>query len=690
MTDAPTAPANPFFAPWATPFGLPPFERIAPEHYRPAFDRALEAHIGEIEAIAGDAATPSFANTVVAMERGGRELRRVAAVFFNLAGSDSNDALQAIEREIAPRLSRHRSAIYMNEALYRRVAALFERRDELGLDAEEARVLDRYHTHFVRAGAQLAPEAKARLATILERLATLGTQFSQNILADEKAYTLVLDGEADLAGLPDFLRAAAARAGEERGLPGKHVITLSRSSIEPFLTFSARRDLREKAFLAWIGRGDNGGDTDNKAIIAEIVALRAERARLMGYESFAAYKLADTMAKTPEAALELLRNVWTPAVARAGRERDALQELVREEGGNFELAPWDWRYYAEKLRRREHDLDEAEIKPYLQLERVVEAAFDTAGRLFGLDFAEVRDAPRYHPDVRIWEVTRDGRHIGLFLGDYFARPSKRSGAWMSSFRSQEKLAGEIRPIIVNVSNFAKSDPALLGFDDARTLFHEFGHALHGLLSDVTYPLLAGTAVPTDFVELPSQLYEHWFEQPQVLRRFALHYRTGEPMPEALLQRVLAARTFNQGFATVEYTSSALVDMDLHQLGSAEDLDVGAFEKAALARIGMPREIVMRHRTPHFSHIFSGDGYSAGYYSYLWSEVLDADAFDAFREAGDIFDRDTARKLHEFIYAAGNRRPPDDAYRAFRGRMPSIQALLKKRGLAEAPTDARAG
>ena len=377
-------------------------------------------------------------------------------------------------------------------------------------------------------------------------------------------------------------------------------------------------------------------------------------------------------------------------MARAGRERDALQELVREEGGNFALAPWDWRYYAEKLRRREHDLDEAEIKPYLQLERVVEAAFDTAGRLFGLAFAEIRDAPRYHPDVRIWEVTRDGAHIGLFLGDYFARPSKRSGAWMSSFRTQEKLAGEMRPIIVNVSNFAKSDPALLGFDDARTLFHEFGHALHGLLSDVTYPLLAGTAVPTDFVELPSQLYEHWFEQPQVLRRFALHYRTGEPMPEALLQRVLAARTFNQGFATVEYTSSALVDMDLHQLGSAEDLDVGAFEKEALARIGMPREIVMRHRTPHFSHIFSGDGYSAGYYSYLWSEVLDADAFDAFREAGDIFDSDTARKLHDFIYAAGNRRPPDDAYRAFRGRMPSIQALLKKRGLAEAPTDARAG
>ncbi len=509
------------------------------------------------------------------------------------------------------------------------------------------------------------------------------------MLADEKAYTLILEGEDDLAGLPDFLRAAAAREAEERGVPGKHVITLSRSSIEPFLAFSARRDLREKAFLAWAARGDTGGETDNKAIIAEIVALRAERAQLLGYETFADYKLADTMAKTPAAALDLLHNVWRPAVARAGRERDALQRLAAEEGGNFELAAWDWRYYAEKLRKREHDLDEAEIKPYLQLDRIVEAAFDTAYRLFGLEFEELAEAPRYHPDVRIWEAKREGRHIGLFVGDYFARPSKRSGAWMSSFRAQEKLAGEVRPIIANVSNFAKGDPALLSFDDARTLFHEFGHALHGLLSDVTYPLLAGTSVPTDFVELPSQLYEHWLEEPQVLRRFAVHYRTGEPMPEALIERVLAARTFDQGFATVEYTASALVDMDLHQLRTADNLDPARFEREALDRIGMPREIAMRHRTPHFAHIFSGDGYAAGYYSYLWSEVLDADAFEAFRQAGDIFDRETAQKLHDFIYAAGNRRPPDEAYRAFRGRMPSIQALLEKRGLFEAPTDARA-
>ena len=684
---APSTADHPFAGEWSTPFGLPPFELIAPEHFRPAFDGALAEQRGEIDAIAEDAAEPSFDNTVAALERSGRTLRRVSAVFFNLAGAHTNDAIQAIEREMAPVLAKHRNAIFMNEALFRRVQAVHGRRDDL--DPEQRRVLDRYHTIFVRAGAQLEPESRKRLAAILERLATLGTQFSQNVLADEKAYTLILEGEDDLAGLPDFLRAAAAREAEERGVPGKHVITLSRSSIEPFLAFSARRDLREKAFLAWAARGDTGGETDNKAIIAEIVALRAERAQLLGYETFADYKLADTMAKTPAAALDLLHNVWRPAVARAGRERDALQRLAAEEGGNFELAAWDWRYYAEKLRKREHDLDEAEIKPYLQLDRIVEAAFDTAYRLFGLEFEELAEAPRYHPDVRIWEAKREGRHIGLFVGDYFARPSKRSGAWMSSFREQEKLAGEVRPIIANVSNFAKGDPALLSFDDARTLFHEFGHALHGLLSDVTYPLLAGTSVPTDFVELPSQLYEHWLEEPQVLRRFAVHYRTGEPMPEALIERVLAARTFDQGFATVEYTASALVDMDLHQLRTADNLDPARFEREALDRIGMPREIAMRHRTPHFAHIFSGDGYAAGYYSYLWSEVLDADAFEAFRQAGDIFDRETAQKLHDFIYAAGNRRPPDEAYRAFRGRMPSIQALLEKRGLFEAPTDARA-
>jgi peptidyl-dipeptidase Dcp len=675
---------NPLFDAWQTPFGLPPFESIAPEHFRPAFDAALAEQRSEIDAIVADMEPADFDNTIGALERSGRALKRVGGVFFNLTGAHTNDALQAVEREMAPLLAKHRNAIFMNEALFRRVSALYEQRDALGLTAEQARVLDRYHTIFVRAGARLAPEAKTRLAAITERLASLGTRFSQNVLADEKSYALVLDGEDDLAGLPDFVREAAAEAATERGHPGKHVVTLSRSSIEPFLTFSTRRDLREQAFKAWAARGDNEDATDNKAIIAEMVALRSERARLLGYETFSDFKLADTMAKTPEAVLDLLNEVWAPARSRAARERDDLQALAQEQGDTIGIEPWDWRFYAEKVRKARHDLDEAVVKPYFQLDRMIDAAFDTAGRLFGLGFREIHDVPRYHPDIRVWEVAgADGGSIGVFIGDYFARPSKRSGAWMSAFRSQERLCGDIRPIIVNVMNFSKGDPALLSFDDARTLFHEFGHALHGLLSNVTYPLLAGTAVSTDFVELPSQLYEHWLSHPEILRRFATHHESGEAIPEALLERLLAARNFNQGFATVEYLASAFVDIDLHRLSSAEDLDVASFERASLAKIDMPREIVMRHRMPHFTHVFSGDGYSSGYYSYLWSEVLDADAFRAFEETGDVFDAETARKLKEFVYAAGNLRDPAEAYTAFRGRLPTPEALLQKRGLVSA-------
>ena len=680
---------HPFSSEWETPFGLPPFDRIAPGHFQPAFDSALARHRAEVDAIANDPAEPTFDNTIAALELSGRDLRRVSSVFFNLAGSHTNDTIQAIEREMAPRLAKHRNAIFMNEALSRRVDALHAGRDSLGLDPERRRVLDRYQTIFTRAGARLGPAEKERVAAITERLATLGTQFSQNVLADEKDYTLVLDNEEDLGGLPDFLRAAAAQAATERGLPGKHVITLSRSSVEPFLQFSSRRDLREQAFRAWAGRGERGGATDNTAIVAEMVALRAERAKLLGFPTFAHFKLDDMMAKTPDAVRELLDQVWKPARTRALQEADALQGIVQEEGGNFELAPWDWRYYAEKLRRREHDFDEAQIKPYLQLDRMIEAAFHTASRLFGLGFKERHGLPVYHPDVRVYEVQdAEGRHVGLFLGDYFARPSKRSGAWMSSFRVQEKLAGDIRPIIVNVMNFSKGAegaPALLSFDDARTLFHEFGHALHGLLSNVTYPLIAGTNVATDFVELPSQLYEHWLSRPEILGRFAVHYRTGEPMPKALLDRVLAARNFHQGFATVEYVASAMVDMDFHLLSSARPVDVAAFERTALERIGMPQAIVMRHRTPHFTHVFSGDGYSAGYYSYLWSEVLDADAFKAFEETGDVFDAATAQRLKTFVYSAGYLREPADAYQAFRGRRPEVTALLEKRGFQQAPS-----
>jgi peptidyl-dipeptidase Dcp len=666
---------------WTTPHGLPPFEDIRPDHYRPAFDAALAAHDAEIRAIAAETGPATFANTVEAMERAGLALDRVASVFYNLTGSHTNPDLQAIEREVGPKLARHGSAIYLNPELWARISAV----DAAGLDPEQRRVLDRYRIRFRRSGADLGPADKARIAEIAARMAELGTRFSQNLLADESSFTLPLQGEDDLAGLPPFLRAAAESAARERGLDG-HVITLSRSLIEPFLVFSTRRDLRERAYAAWTRRGENGGDTDNRALIAEIIGLRAERARLLGFDSFAHFALDDTMAASPDAATELLRDVWTPARARAADERDRLQATIQAEGHNFSLQAHDWRHYAEKVRRAEHDLDESEIKAYLPLERMIQAAFDTASRLFGLTFEELADVPRYHPDVRVWRVGNpDGAEVGLFLGDYFARASKRSGAWMSAFRAQERLNGPITPVIVNVMNFAKApagESTLLSFDDARTLFHEFGHALHGLLSDVTYPLLSGTAVSRDFVELPSQLYEHWLEQPEVLRTHARHHRTGAPMPDALLQKLLAARTFNQGFATVEYTASAIVDMTLHLSAEGEaGLDVPAFEAEALRRISMPAEISMRHRTPHFAHIFSGDGYAAGYYSYLWSEVLDADAFDAFREAGDIFDPETAKRLRTFVYGAGNLRDPREAYTAFRGRMPSIGPLLKKRGLA---------
>jgi peptidyl-dipeptidase Dcp len=682
MTDTHPPSDNPLLSDWRGDFGLPPFGDITSDHFRPAFDRALEAHRAEIDAIAADKAAPTFENTVAALEKSGRDLEKVANVFFVLTGANTGEAIEAVERDISPLLARHSNALYLNRALYGRIAALYDRRDTLGLSPEQARVLDRYHTRFVRAGGALEKPAQDQLAAINERLASLGTQFGQNVLADEKSYAMILE-EGDLAGLPDFARTAARAAAEERGHPGKYAITLSRSSVEPFLQFSARRDLREKLFQAWTKRGENGGATDNRALIAEMVRLRGERATLMGFASFADYRLDDNMAKTPAAARELLDEVWGRARAKAAAERDALQEMVTEEGGNFALAPHDWRYYAEKLRKAKYDLDEAEIKPYFQLDKMIEAAFETANRLFGLSFTAA-GVPLYHPDARAWEVTdKDGRHVGLFVGDYFSRGSKHSGAWMTSLRDQEKLSGDTRPIILNVCNFVKpadGQPALLSFDDARTLFHEFGHAMHGMLSNVTYPSLAGTAVASDFVELPSQLYEHWLEVPEILQKYARHAATGEPMPKALLDRLLATRTFNQGFATIEFTACALLDLDLHARKDETPLDVDAFEKQRLDAIHMPAEIVMRHRLPHFQHLFSGGGYAAGYYSYMWSEVLDADAFEAFKETGDAFDPATAQRLRDFIYSAGNLRDPAEAYKAFRGRLPSVDALLKKRGL----------
>ena len=677
---------NPFFETWTAPFAAPPFAEIAPEHFGPAFERAMAEHRAEIEAIKADPAEPGFDNVLGALERAGRTLKRVGGVFWNLAGADTNDSLQEIERNMSPLLARHWQAIGLDPALFARVDALQARRDSLDLSAEQRRVLDLTHASFVRGGARPGESARARLGEIAERLARLGTGFGQNVLHDEKEFLLVLDGEEDLAGLPQVLRDAAAQAAAERGLPGRYAITLGRSLIEPFLRFSARRDLREKAFHAFSTRGEHEGEHDNRPIVAEMARLRAERAALLGFPTYAHLKLDDTMAKTPEAVRGLLDQVWEKARAKAAKDEAALEEVVREEGHNFALAPHDWRHYAEKVRRRDYDLDEGEIKGYLALDNIAEAAFDTATKLFGLTFTPRDDVPVYHADVRAYDVRdRDGRHMALFYADYFARPSKRSGAWNSGFRGQNKLDGDQRPIVVNVMNFAKGgegEPTLLSMDDARTLFHEFGHALHSMLTDVTYPSIAGTGVSRDFVEFPSQLYEHWLTRPEVLKRFALHHRTREPMPDALMERLEAARNFAQGFSTVEYCASAIVDMAFHSLTADEarsGVDPALVERATLDGIGMPKAIVMRHRTPHFAHVFAGDGYSAGYYSYLWSEMLDADGFGAFEENG-VFDPDTAEKLRANVLAAGNLRPPEEAYLAFRGRTPSVDTLLGRRGL----------
>ena len=693
MSDTPHSPPsaftsdNPLLQAWQTPFQTPPFGEFAPEHFLPAFEQAFADHAAEIAAITHDPSAPDFANTVTALERSGKLLAKVSAVFDGLVSAHSNPALLKIDKDVSLRMARHWNPIMMNAVLFGRIAQIHENRASLGLTAEQSRLLERIYIRFHRAGAGLDEAAKARMAEINERLAQLGTTFSHNLLGDEQAWFLEL-GEDDLDGLPDSFVAAARAAAEERGLAGKAVVTTSRSSVESFLKSSRRRDLREKVYKAFTARGDNGNAHDNNAVIPEVLALREERAKLLGYPTFAAYRFEDSMARTPEAARNLLERVWKPARERALADRDALQGLITEEGGNFTLAPWDWRYYAEKLRQIRADFDDDAIKPYLTLEGMIAAAFDCAHRLFGLTFSERKDIPVWHPDVRVWEV-RDaaGGHQALFYGDYFARASKRSGAWMTSLRDQQKLDGDVAPLVINVCNFAKGadgQPAQLSPDDARTLFHEFGHGLHGMLSNVTYPSLSGTSVFTDFVELPSQLYEHWQEQPQVLRQYARHYQTGEPLPDDLLKRFLAARQFNQGFATVEFVASALLDLEFHSQPASAVRDVGAFERAELEKIGMPAEIAMRHRPTQFGHIFSGDHYAAGYYSYMWSEVMDADAFGAFEEAGDIFDPAIAKRLHDDIYSSGGSRDPEEAYVAFRGRKPEADALLRRRGLLETP------
>jgi peptidyl-dipeptidase Dcp len=674
---------NPFFTDWTAPYGLPPFAEIRPEHFPPAFDRGMAEHEAEIAAIAGSAEPPSFANTIAALERAGRLLERVRRVFFNLEASDSNDSLEAIARDYAPKLATHQTRVALDPALFARIADLHARRASLGLAADALRLLERHHLRLVRAGALLGPDEKARMAAINERLASLHTLFGQNVLHDEREWRLVLDAD-DLDGLPDFVRAAAARAAAERGLAGRWVVPLARASAEPFLTFSARRDLRRTLWRAWTTRGAHPGANDNRPLIREIVALRAEQARLLGYRDFAHYRLDDSMARDAAAVEALLLAVWEPAKKKAAEERAALEHQAREAGQNEPIEPWDWRYWAEAARRAGDDPGEAGVKPYLVLDDIVEAAFDTARRLFGLGFAARPDLSAYHPDVRVWEVRdRAGAPVGLFLHDNFARPGKRSGAWSSRFRDQENLDAPVLPIIVNNNNFAKGEPTLLSFDDARTLFHEFGHGLHGLLSRVRYHSQSGAAVRRDFVEFPSQIFEHWLSVPENLRRHARHYRTGAPMSEDLLRRLDAARQFGQGFATVEYIAAALFDLELHRDPAPATLDIDRFEQVFSERFGVPPEIGLRHRPAHFQHLFAGGGYAAGYYAYLWAEVLDADGFAAFTERGDAFDPELAARLAA-IYGAGDTRDPIELYRAFRGREPRIEALLAQRGLAAGP------
>jgi peptidyl-dipeptidase Dcp len=679
--------SNPLLEAWNTAYGLPPFASIRPEHFLPAFSAALLEHRSEIDALAASRDAATFTNTLVAFDRSGRLLARVRELFFNLAAAETSPELQKVELEIAPKLAEHNSAIYMNAALFARINAVYAQADSLNLSQEQRRLLDRVHLDFVRAGANLADASKARYAQAVAKLAELTTQFSQNVLADEASYQLLLKSEADLAGLPAFLRNAAKEAAEARGITDAHAITLSRSLMVPFLTFSERRDLREQAQKAWGARGEHAGSSDNRQIAVEILKLRLEQANLHGYKTFADYALVDRMAGQPSAVQDLLGKVWEPAKRRAAAELDAITATALATGNTHTIEPWDWRFYAEKVRQTRYQLDDAETKPYFELNAMIGAMFDCAGKLFGLSFEEKSGVAMYHPDVRTFEVKNSaGELTGIFLSDNFARASKSGGAWMSAYRWQSRMAGqEVIPIIANHNNFAKApagEPTLLSLDDVRTLFHEFGHGLHGLLSNVTFERLSGTNVLQDYVELPSQLFEHWALESVVLDKHARHYKTGAPIPAALRQKIEAARLFNKGFETVQYTSSALVDMAAHALTNYDGFDLVAFEKAELARLGMPAAIPMMHRLTHFRHLFAGDSYAAGYYVYMWAEVLDADAFDAFVEAGDPFDAPTAERLHRYVYSAGNTIEPRDGYVAFRGRAASVEPMLRKKGLLE--------
>ncbi|MFL5349991.1 MAG: M3 family metallopeptidase [Hyalangium sp.] len=675
---------NPLLARWTGPYGgVPAFDQVKVEHFKPALEAAMEKARGEIAAIANNPAAPTFENTLAALEDMGRTLDDVETVYGIWSSTMNGPEFQAIEREMAPKLAAFSDEIIQNEKLFQRIEAVYTSPEKSKLPPEQQRLTWLRYTNFVRAGAKLDAAPKKRMADINQRLASLYTTFSQNVLADEESYAVILEKEEELAGLPESVRAGAAAAAEARGLKGKWAITNTRSAMEPFLTYSARRDLREKVWRYYVNRGDNADSHDNNALITEILQLRAERARLLGYATHAHWRLENAMAKTPERAMALMEAVWTPAVARVHEEVADMQAIADKEGAKLKIAPWDYRYFAEKVRKAKYDLDQNEVKPYLQMEKLREGMFWIAGELFGFSFVPVSDVPVYHPDVRVWEVKdkASGRHIGLWYFDPYARQGKRSGAWMNAYRRQERFRGEVTTIVSNNANFVKGkpgEPVLISWEDAETLFHEFGHALHGLNSQVNYPSLSGTSVPRDYVEFPSQLMEHWLSTPEVLNRFALHFQTGKPIPEALVARLKKSSTFNQGFATVEYLASALVDMKLHLAGS-QKIDPDAFERDTLKALGMPEEIVMRHRTPQFGHVFAGDGYSAGYYSYLWADTLTADAYEAFTQGAGPYDRAVAERLRKNVFAVGNTMDPAEAYRAFRGKDAGIDALMRKRG-----------
>jgi peptidyl-dipeptidase Dcp len=673
--------SNPLIPKWTGPYGgVPPFDRVKVEHFKPALEAAMAEHLEEVERIAADPAAPTFENTIAALERAGRALDRVGAVYNVFASTVRTPEFQEVEREMEPRLAGHRDKIVQNSRLFKRIAAVYEGPERARLDAEQQRLAWDKYTDFVRTGARLDDGSKKKLGDINQRLATLYTQFSQNVLADEGRYVLVKD-EAELEGLPEAQRAAAAAEAAARGHEGKWAILNTRSSVEPFLTLGANRELREAVWREFTRRGDNGDAHDNKAVIAEIVRLRHERALLLGYPTHAHWRLEKSMARKPERALELMQALWKPALARAAEEVADMQAMADKLGDGIEIEPWDYRYYAEKVRKARFDVDDDAVAPYLQLDQLREGMFWVAGELLGLAFEEVKGVPVVNPDIRVWEVKRAGKHVGLFYFDPYARPHKESGAWMNAYRSQERFDGEVSTIVSNNCNYMKpppGKPVLVSWDDAVTLFHEFGHGLHGLASSVRYPSLSGTNVDRDYVEFPSQLLESWLPTREVLERFARHCKTGEPMPEALVKKIEAASKFNKGFDNVEYLSSALLDMRLH-LEPAKGADIAAFEREALAAIGMPKQIAMRHRLPHFGHLFSGDSYSAGYYSYLWADTLSADAFEAFTEAGGAYDKKVATRLLENVFAAGNTRDPEEGYRAFRGKDAGIEALMRKRG-----------